>query len=106
MAEGKIVAVTGASGFVAGEVIKQLLEKGYTVRGTVRSLNDQTKTKHLTETFSGLQLYEADLLVPGSFDACFQGVNAVYHTASPFLKKFDDPQKELIEPALLGTKNV
>ena len=28
--EGKLVAVTGASGFVAGEVIKQLLEKGYT----------------------------------------------------------------------------
>jgi nucleoside-diphosphate-sugar epimerase len=105
-AAGKIVAVTGASGYVAGEVIKQLLEKGYTVRGTVRSLEDKEKTKHLTETFKGLKLYEADLLKPGSFDECFKGVYCVMHTASPFLRSFQDAQKELIDPALNGTKNV
>ena len=43
MQPGDEVAVTGASGYVAGHVIKSLLDKGYTVRGTVRSLNDTEK---------------------------------------------------------------
>jgi len=103
---GKTVAVTGASGYVAGEVIKQLLEKGYSVRGTVRSIKDETKVKHLTDTFHGLQLFEADLLKEGSFDECFAGVSAVFHTASPFLRTWSDPQKDLIDPALNGTRNV
>jgi len=103
---GKIVAVTGASGYVAGEVIHQLLAKGYTVRGTVRSLQDPVKTQHLKDTFKGLELFEADLLKPSSFDECFKGCHAVMHTASPFLTSWTDPQKDLIDPAVNGTKNV
>jgi nucleoside-diphosphate-sugar epimerase len=34
---GKTVCVTGASGFIASWLVKLLLERGYTVRGTVRS---------------------------------------------------------------------
>jgi len=106
MADQKLVAVTGASGYVAGELIKQLQEKGYTVRGTVRSLKDEVKTKHLVDTFPNLKLFEADLLSPGSFDECFKGVHAVFHTASPFQLVVKDPQTELIDPAVNGTKNV
>ena len=39
--------VTGASGFVASEVVKQLLIKGWNVRGTVRSLAKKDKVQHL-----------------------------------------------------------
>ena len=39
--------VTGASGFVASEVVKQLLIKGWNVRGTVRSLSKKDKVQHL-----------------------------------------------------------
>ena len=39
-----IVLVTGASGFIATHLIKQLLEQGrYHVRGTVRSLKKEEK---------------------------------------------------------------
>ena len=34
---GEIVCVTGAGGFIASWLVKHLLEKGYTVRGTVRN---------------------------------------------------------------------
>lgn len=34
---GKNVAVTGASGFIASYLVKDLLERGYKVRGTVRN---------------------------------------------------------------------
>ena len=37
------VVVTGASGYIAGHVIEQLLAKGYRVKGSVRSLADDTK---------------------------------------------------------------
>lgn len=34
---GHTVCVTGAAGFIASWLVKLLLEKGYTVRGTVRN---------------------------------------------------------------------
>jgi hypothetical protein len=35
--QGRTVCVTGAGGFIASWLVKRLLEKGYTVRGTVRN---------------------------------------------------------------------
>jgi nucleoside-diphosphate-sugar epimerase len=98
--------VTGASGYVAGVLVDLLLKKGYRVRGTVRSLQDDNKVRHLKSDFPGLQLYEADLTKPGSFKAALEGVEIVFHTASPFLAKVSDPQKELVEPAVNGTIEV
>lgn len=34
---GQTVCVTGAGGFIASWIVKQLLERGYTVKGTVRN---------------------------------------------------------------------
>ncbi len=36
MAEGDLILVTGASGFIAKHCIKAALERGYRVRGTLR----------------------------------------------------------------------
>ncbi|MFS8027515.1 putative cinnamyl-alcohol dehydrogenase [Helianthus anomalus] len=36
--EGKVVCVTGASGYIASSLVKLLLDCGYTVHATVRSL--------------------------------------------------------------------
>ena len=38
-----LACVTGGTGFVATELIKQLLEKGYSVRATVRDAGDAAK---------------------------------------------------------------
>ena len=43
----KPVCVTGGSGFIASHVVKQLLEKGYKVKGTVRNLEDRSKYSYL-----------------------------------------------------------
>lgn len=42
------VLVTGANGFIAVFVVKLLLERGYVVRGTIRS---EDKAAHLKEVF-------------------------------------------------------
>jgi nucleoside-diphosphate-sugar epimerase len=52
-------------------------------------------------------VFEADLLTADSFNEAMAGCAVVFHTASPFvISGVNDPQKELIEPALKGTENV
>jgi len=104
-----VAVVTGVSGYLGGHVVKNLVEKGYTVRGTVRSLNDASKIDEIKKLFPTLKLYEADLLKVGSFDEVIAGADYVFHTASPFPVlgiTFADPYKEVVEPAVEGTRNV
>ncbi|KAF3766687.1 putative cinnamoyl-CoA reductase [Cryphonectria parasitica EP155] len=107
------VLVTGGSGFVALELLSQLLSRGYTVHATVRSLQNHAKVQPLRDLRDAhgegqLLLFEADLLQPDSFRPAMQGCHVVYHVASPFkmAEKINDGQKEMIEPALHGTRNV
>ncbi|KAK4492379.1 hypothetical protein RD792_003184 [Penstemon davidsonii] len=105
----KTVAVTGASGYIASWLVKFLLEKGYTVKASVRDLSDPKKTEHLLALDGAkerLHLIKANLLEEGSFDAVVDGCDGVFHTASPFYHTVKDPQAELIDPALKGTLNV
>eukprot|EP00127_Corallochytrium_limacisporum_P006814 Clim_evm29s236 gene=Clim_evmTU29s236 len=111
MAIGKTVCVSGASGFIAVFLVKQLLERGYVVHGTVRSLSNANKLKPLT-TLPGadknLKLFEADLLKDGSFQEALKGCDGAFHTDSPFffeVKDDEDAQKSLLDPAVQGTKN-
>ncbi|WVZ58826.1 hypothetical protein U9M48_009054 [Paspalum notatum var. saurae] len=101
---GRTVCVTGAGGFIASWLVKRLLQKGYTVRGTVRNPADP-KNDHLRALDGAadrLVLLRADLLDPESLAAAFSGCEGVFHAASPVT---DDPEK-MIEPAILGTRYV
>ncbi|KAL2940891.1 Tetraketide alpha-pyrone reductase 1 [Bienertia sinuspersici] len=107
--EEKRVCVTGASGYIASWIVKLLLERGYTVNATVRSLNDPTKTKHLLALDGAenrLHLFEANLLEEGSFDSAIHGCHGVFHTASPVIVFSTNPEVEVIDPAVKGTLNV
>ncbi|GMN26251.1 hypothetical protein TIFTF001_001238 [Ficus carica] len=53
-----------------------------------------------------LQLFKANLLEEGSFDSAVDGCEGVFHTASPVYSHANDPEAELLEPALKGTLNV
>ena len=105
------VLVTGATGYIASWIVKKLLERGFTVHGTVRNLNDLQKIEHLLQLraeYPGrLMLFEADLMKEESFDEAMEGCEIVIHTASPFfVQHIKDPDKQLIQPAQLGTRNV
>jgi len=105
-----LVVVTGCSGYIGTVLTQELLKKGYRVRGTVRSLTDEAKVSHLRdlcpEAKYTLELFPADLLQPGSFQKAFIGAEYVFHTASPFINAPKDAQKDLVDPAVEGTKNV
>lgn len=108
-AAGKVVCVTGASGYIASWLVKLLLSRGYTVKASVRDPNDPKKTRHLLALDGAserLQLFKANLLEEGSFDSIVDGCDGVCHTASPFYHDAKDPQVELLDPAVKGTLNV
>jgi nucleoside-diphosphate-sugar epimerase len=91
--EGDLVCVTGANGFLGSHIIKQLLERGYQVRGTVRSTKDPAKTEFLRKLPGAkkrLQLVEADLSQDNAFDEAFKDCKWVIHNASPVAMKYKD----------------
>ena len=102
------ILVTGATGFVASRIVQQLLSVGRPVRGTVRSLKKDRDLAPLRSLpgAGGLQLVEADLLTDGSFDRAAEGCSYVLHTASPYVLNVTDAKRELVDPALEGTRNV
>jgi len=106
----KPVLVTGATGYVAGWIVKGLLDRGYDVHATVRDPDNSEKLKYLNaaaENAPGnISYFKADLLDQGAFSDAMAGCQLVFHTASPFVLSVSDAQKELIDPAILGTSNV
>jgi nucleoside-diphosphate-sugar epimerase len=109
--QAKPILVTGGTGYLASWIVKQLLDEGREVRTTVRNLAQKEKFAHLTaiavKSKGTLRFFEADLLKTGSFLEAMKDCELVIHTASPFIiSGVKNAQKELIEPALEGTRNV
>lgn len=104
------VMITGATGYVAGWIVKKLLDEGHTVHAPVRDPDNADKLKYLNELATNapgnIRYFKADLLDQGSYDEAMADCAVVLHTASPFFTKVKDPQKELVDPALKGTRNV
>ncbi|KAM0897010.1 hypothetical protein ACQ4PT_022803 [Festuca glaucescens] len=81
--EKHLVCVTGAGSFIGSWVVKELLDRGYHVRGTARDPSDQ-KNAHLLALDGAeerLTLYRADVLDYGSLSAAFSGCRGVFHAA-------------------------
>ncbi len=104
------VLVTGATGYLAGWIVKGLLDAGATVHAAVRDPGATNRLQHLLDMADAspgsLRFFRADLLEAGSYAEAMSGCRVVLHTASPFKNDVKDPQKELVDPAVLGTRTV
>jgi len=103
------VCVTGASGFIAAHIVRTLLARGYRVRGTVRDPGRQAGLSSLTNlpgAAERLELVKGELLDARDWDAAVAGCDCVVHTASPYQIDAADPQRDLVQPAVRGTRHV
>lgn len=104
------VLVSGATGFVAAHLVKLLLERGYTVVGSVRTTE---KGENLQKSLNSPNFsYEIvkNIGAEHAFDSFVQrhpDATVFIHTASPFnFLEIQDIQRDLLEPAINGTKSV
>ena len=103
------VCVTGASGFVGSQIVADLLEQGFRVRATVRQPSNREKYSFLFDLPGAeerLSLHPGELLEEGCFAEALEDSKYCIHTASPYVLDVDDPQKDLVDPAVQGTENV
>jgi nucleoside-diphosphate-sugar epimerase len=102
------ILVTGANSFVAGHIIKLALEKGYHVRGTVRSEASTAKVRAkfadygsklsfgIVPDITWIELYE------GAFASVAAPITGVINVAAPFALKVEDNGRDLLNPAIGG----
>ncbi len=105
---GDLVCVTGASGFLGIHIVECLLDRGFRVRATVRDADNPTKTRALRslDHDDRLELRSADITVPGVFDDIVADVPYVVHVASSVLQTAKDPQRQIVDVAVLGTRGI
>ena len=96
------VFVTGASGFIAKHILRELLEKGYEVRASIRSDKRKAEIQALFPD-AGIEFAYLDLTKDDGWAEAMMGCDVLMHTASPFpMSEPKDPQ-DLIRPAVDGT---
>jgi nucleoside-diphosphate-sugar epimerase len=108
---GELVLVTGGSGFVGSHCILQLLDAGYRVRTTVRSLDREADVRAMLKTGGAksgytLDFFAADLLSDDGWAEAVTGTDFVLHVASPFPSTQPKDENDLIIPAREGALRV
>ena len=104
------VLVTGATGFIAGHVILQLLDAGHEVRGTARSASSAARLNETLSQYAGrpvaIELVAANLERDDGWAEAVAGMDFVQHVASPFPSGVPKDPDDLIRPATDGALRV
>jgi nucleoside-diphosphate-sugar epimerase len=108
---GELVLVTGGSGFIGAHCILQLLEQGFRVRTTVRSLKREPEVRAMlrqgdADPGDRLEFAAADLTSDAGWPGAVAGCAYVLHVASPFPPAAPKNEDELIIPAREGALRV
>ena len=104
------ILVTGASGFIAGHCILELIRHGHEVRGTIRDLSRAESLKGMLQKHEprarDLELVAATLDDADSWVPAADGCDGIFHIASPVPTVQPKNPADVIEPAIAGTVNV
>ncbi|KAF2298203.1 hypothetical protein P3X46_003805 [Hevea brasiliensis] len=104
------VCVTGGTGFVASWLIMRLLQHGYSVHTTIRPDPEHKRDVSFLTSLPGasekLQVFEADMSVPESFEAAIIGCIGVFHVATPVDFENKEPEEVLVKRTIDGTLGI
>ena len=111
----KTVMVTGANGYLASYIVKDLLASGQTVHACVRDASRKESVDHLKALRGAserLKLFSTgDLAAAGGnspFDGPMKGCQAVFHAATPLNVKFGghSGEQDIYQPAMVSTQEL
>lgn len=111
MENSETVLVTDGTGFVGVNCIYQLLQKGYKVKTTIRSMNKKDEVIETLKTggitsFDNLRFIEADLTKDAKWDEAVKGCQYVLLVASPVFFHLQKDENKVIRPIIDGTLRV
>ena len=111
MSNKSTVFVSGASGYIALHVVDELLNAGYKVIGSTRSDKKAAEVEKKFGNNPNLKtVIVPDIAEPGAFDHAFEEygseIKVVLHVASPFFFGTTEYEKDLLLPAVNGTKSI
>jgi len=99
------VLVTGATGFIGLHCIQQLLEEGYAVNGSLRSMQRESEVRQSLEKHNtsceNLTLFPVDLMSDEGWDEAMSGCDYLLHVASPFVLS-NETEEFFVKPAVEG----
>lgn len=98
-----MVLITGGTGFIGAYIIKELVEKGYTVRAIRRSANLPFFISH--DIFKKVEWVDGDVLDVISLEDAMKGADTVIHSAA-VISFFKKERKNMYQVNVEGTKNV
>src|ERR1700761_1689691 len=99
----KMILVTGATGFLGAEVVKQLAEQGHHVRCTKRGASVISET--LNAYRQNIEWVGADLLDVPAMEDAFEGITQVYNCAA-FVSLRSTDKEPMIYTNVTGTANL
>jgi dihydroflavonol-4-reductase len=92
--------VTGGTGFVGANVVRELLKRGAEVRALVRPRSDTQNLDSLD-----IELVAGDLRDRGSLEAALEGCDTLYHVAAMYALWARNP-REIYDSNVTGTMNI
>ncbi|KAG8973228.1 methylglyoxal reductase (NADPH-dependent) gre2 [Tulasnella sp. 425] len=109
------VLVTGANGYISLWISRYLLDRGFSVRGTIRSPSKGEQVKAVlnhpdfeyivVEDITKYLVGDTENIQDGAFDEAVKGVEGIAHVASPNYFTEGEPD-EVIIPAVRGTVGI
>lgn len=101
MATPPLALVTGANGHLGYNLVKLLLEKGIPVRASMRNPQQQPQLLAALDC----EVVQANITDKASLIRALQGVEVLYAVGAAFKLWAKDPQKEIYDVNLQGTRN-